>query len=389
MSSFLDSTGLSELATKLKAYFMKKPTSASTSSYPLVGYDATNNVGKYNSDITLDMNNRIISANVSGFRTVTTNPNSGSSWAKIAIITGSENGGYSARLLVSVRSYAVFAIDITKQDNRKDGYWQIVQYVTHDYATVSGYFPYVGVTYSSTSTTRSVHLWVKLTNNATVNTSIVSANKDTLDYISLQQDVFQTAEPSNLGLVGLEYTAFQDGSYPSMTVGTASIARNLPYSIIDKGSQTSKCWKKVATTDVKTGYGGSSLTLLLNYNGYGYSTSNSYALNSFLSLAINSGGSGVLRQGYLHVYHFVNVPTDAVLLRIGSTNQYELWIKANPNNTADVSMIVTKMSQYGNWTFNETTDRNAQLSDTEMTTYQQTNPVVFNGIRYLMSMTTI
>lgn len=62
MSRFLDLTGLSELVTKLKAYFLKKPTSASASSYPLVGYDVANNVGKYNSDITLDIANREILA---------------------------------------------------------------------------------------------------------------------------------------------------------------------------------------------------------------------------------------------------------------------------------------------------------------------------------------
>jgi len=63
MSSFLDSTGLDRLATKLKAYFMKKPTTASTSSYPLVGYDATNNVGKYNSGITVNLANKNASVN--------------------------------------------------------------------------------------------------------------------------------------------------------------------------------------------------------------------------------------------------------------------------------------------------------------------------------------
>lgn len=162
--------------------------------------------------------------------------------------------------------------------------------------------------------------------------------------------------------------AASNGNYPGITAGLAAVAETLPRSFINKNSQTTKVWKKIATSKVFTTWQKASIAFIICADGYG----DALGLESMISVSIRTGGGGSLSNAYVGKYNFRNY-CSVELLKIGSTNQYEIWVKAPLTDTN--AQIVYLNSQEG-WTIDTSSDQSVQKTDSEYSTYKSSNPSV-------------
>ena len=210
-----------------------------------------------------------------------------------------------------------------------------------------------------------------------------------------------------------DYFAKKDGTYPNMTVGnvsnvvpiaklpTASSVTNgdtthvptadavykttreiFPDSWIDKGAQNPRKWKLIATSILFTNYNKGQITLIVAGDGYGEGAN----FGSIISASVRTGYGGALSipNSAVDLYRFKDIQIDALMLRKGSTNQVELWVKANQPDTN----VICKRLAVNNFTFNTVTDRPSQKTDDEMESYKATNPVLIATNKYMMLKTT-
>ena len=168
-----------------------------------------------------------------------------------------------------------------------------------------------------------------------------------------------------------EYSVAYNGTYPYMTVGTAN---TLKRAYINKSSQTAKAWKKIATSKTFTGYEANSICFLYNHSGY----INEFGLDSIVSVAIHSGSGGSLVAARIDTYSYRSA-SETQIVRIGGTNQYEVWAKVP---TYDTNMYATVLNSYGDWQINTDTSQTGQLTDAEFTAYKLSNPSIGTSYNY-------
>lgn len=175
---------------------------------------------------------------------------------------------------------------------------------------------------------------------------------------------FQSTVPSGYSAIPYTLNAEATGSYNGLTSGTA---KSISASLVVKTNQTTKNWKKIATSKLLTGYDGVSLTFIVSGGGY-INEANFYGI---VSAAVHTAGGGSLRAARLDKYVFRDV-NDAELLRIGTTNQYEIWVNAP---FQDTPAYIIPLHNTG-WTVNYEDNVNTQLTDAEYATYKLTNSAV-------------
>lgn len=156
--------------------------------------------------------------------------------------------------------------------------------------------------------------------------------------------------------------------------GNANTANRLIRAYVNKSSQTTKKWKKIATSAEFTGYVGASICFLYNHSGY----VNELGLDSIVSVSIHSGSGGSLVGAAIKLYNF-DSESSTQLLRIGNTNQYEVWVRVP---TTDTNMLATVLNSYGDWTINTDDSQTGQLTDDEFNTYKVSNPSVGTSYTY-------
>lgn len=156
--------------------------------------------------------------------------------------------------------------------------------------------------------------------------------------------------------------------------GTAEIANYLKRAYVNKSSQTTKIWKKVATSKTFTNYDAGSICFLYNHSGY----IDEKGLDSIVSISIHAGNSGSLVAARIYTYSYRS-ESETQLLRIGSTNQYEVWVKVP---TSDTNMYATLLNSYNDWTINTDVSQTGQLTDDEFTAYKSSNPSVGTSYNY-------
>lgn len=142
----------------------------------------------------------------------------------------------------------------------------------------------------------------------------------------------------------------------------------LPRSFINKNSQTTKVWKKIATSVVFTSYQKASITFFICADGYGYAL----GLESVISVSIRTEGGGSFSDAYVGKYNFRN-SCSVELLKIGSTNQYEIWVKAPPSDT---NFQIVYLNSQGGWTIDTSSDQSVKKTDSEYSTYKSSHPAV-------------
>lgn len=156
--------------------------------------------------------------------------------------------------------------------------------------------------------------------------------------------------------------------------GTANTANNLIRAYVNKSSQTTKIWKKIATSKTFTNYDAGSICFLYNHSGY----IDEKGLDSIVSISIHAGNSGSLVAARIYTYSYRS-ESETQLLRIGSTNQYEVWVKVP---TSDTNMYATLLNSYNDWTINTDVSQAGQLADDEFSTYKLSNPSIGTSYNY-------
>jgi hypothetical protein len=156
--------------------------------------------------------------------------------------------------------------------------------------------------------------------------------------------------------------------------GTANKANYLIRAYVNKSTQTTKIWKKIATSKTFTSWDSGSICFLYNHSGY----QNELGLDSIVSVTIHTGDAGSLSNARIYTYSYRSA-SETQLVRKGSTNQYEVWVKV-PNT--DTNMYATILNSYGAWTINTDDSQTGQLTDDEFTAYKSSNPSVGTDYNY-------
>lgn len=156
--------------------------------------------------------------------------------------------------------------------------------------------------------------------------------------------------------------------------GNAEIANYLKRAYVNKSSQTTKIWKKIATSKTFTNYDAGSICFLYNHSGY----IDEKGLDSIVSISIHAGNAGSLVAARIDTYSYRS-ESETQLLKIGITNQYEVWVKVP---TSDTNMYATLLNSYNDWTINTDVSQTGQLTDDEFTAYKLSNPSVGTDYNY-------
>lgn len=156
--------------------------------------------------------------------------------------------------------------------------------------------------------------------------------------------------------------------------GEADMANHLIRAYVNKSNQTTKSWKKIATSKTFTHWDAGSICFLYNHSGY----QNEFGLDSIVSVTIHTSDAGSLSNARIDTYSYRSA-SETQLVRIGSTNQYEVWVKVP---TQDTNMNATVLNSYGNWTINTDASQTGQLTDDEFTAYKSSNPSVGTSYNY-------
>ena len=156
--------------------------------------------------------------------------------------------------------------------------------------------------------------------------------------------------------------------------GEADMANHLIRAYVNKSNQTTKSWKKIATSKTFTSWDAGSICFLYNHSGYQYE----FGLDSIVSVTIHTSDAGSLSNARIDTYSYRSA-SETQLVRIGSTNQYEVWVKVP---TQDTNMNATVLNSYGNWTINTDASQTGQLTDDEFTAYKSSNPSVGTSYNY-------
>lgn len=156
--------------------------------------------------------------------------------------------------------------------------------------------------------------------------------------------------------------------------GSANKANYLIRAYVNKSSQTTKVWKKIATSKTFTSWDACSICFLYNHSGY----QNELGLDSIVSVTIHTGDAGSLSNARIYTYSYRSA-SETQLVRIGNTNQYEVWVKVP---TTDTNMYATILNSYGDWTINTDVSQTGQLTDDEFTAYKSSNPSVGTSYNY-------
>ena len=156
--------------------------------------------------------------------------------------------------------------------------------------------------------------------------------------------------------------------------GEADMANHLIRAYVNKSNQTTKSWKKIATSKTFTSWDAGSICFLYNHSGY----QNEFGLDSIVSVTIHTSDAGSLSNARIDTYSYRSA-SETQLVRIGSTNQYEVWVKVP---TQDTNMNATVLNSYGNWTINTDASKTGQLTDDEFTAYKSSNPSVGTSYNY-------
>ena len=150
--------------------------------------------------------------------------------------------------------------------------------------------------------------------------------------------------------------------------GSANKANYLLRAYVNKSSQTTKIWKKIATSQIFTNYNSASICFLYNHSGY----TNELGLDSIVSVSIHTAEAGSLVAAPIYTYSYRSA-SETQIVRIGNTNQYEVWVKVP---TTDTNMFATILNSYGSWTINTDDSQTGQLTDDEFTAYKSSNPSI-------------
>lgn len=156
--------------------------------------------------------------------------------------------------------------------------------------------------------------------------------------------------------------------------GASNMANYLIRAYVNKSNQTTKVWKKIATSKTFTSWDACSICFLYNHSGYQYE----FGLDSIVSVTIHTSEAGSLSNARIDTYSYRSA-SETQLVRIGSTNQYEVWAKVP---TQDTNMNATVLNSYGNWTINTDSSQTGQLTDDEFTAYKSSNPSVGTDYNY-------
>lgn len=247
-----------------------------------------------------------------------------------------------------------------------------------------------------TSSTSGVKLYAKLEGNSTIFVAPVNAIQGSytplMIYLDSEPTGMKEAKYSHLlrtengTAVGSQmvpvfvnsYGQVQECTPANMSVGSSVIANYLKRAYVNKSSQTTKIWKKIATSKTFTTWDAGSICFLYNHSGY----INELGLDSIVSVSIRTGNTGSFAAARIDTYSYRSA-SETQLVRIGSTNQYEVWAKVP---TTDTNMFATILNSYGGWTINTDESQTGQLTDDEFTAYKSSNPSIGTDYNYNLAL---